>query len=84
MTKAREIDMVLTNKGMERGVKLLLTEAYERLAAIEQQQREIGAYMLQIATIVAQTVDGTTAMRDHIDKMSGKSEDDDDLPSTAQ
>lgn len=82
VTKAREIPMILMNKGTERGVVFLLTELFERQAALEQQQREVGASLLQMAQILDQVTTGAGAMRSQIEKMQGK-EEDDDLPPLA-
>jgi hypothetical protein len=81
-TKAREIPMILQSKGTERGVVFLLTELFERQAALEAQQREVGASLLQMAQIIDQVTTGAGVMRQQIERMQGK-EEDDDLPPLA-
>jgi hypothetical protein len=82
MTKAREVPHVLRNKGMEKGVEALLVELFEMNSHLLQQLSECNAAMLQMTNIITQTVDGSAAMRQAVEKLQGKG-DDDELPPTA-
>jgi hypothetical protein len=69
-TRAREVQMILQNKGMERGIVLLLQELFERQSVVEQSVSEMLSMQLKMADLIAQTVDGAVAMRQHIESMS--------------
>ena len=69
-TKSREVQMILQNKGMERGVALLLQELFERQSVVEQSVSEMLGMQLKMADLIAQTIDGAAAMRQHIEGMA--------------
>jgi hypothetical protein len=85
LTRATEVQLVVINKGMERGVIALLTELFERMAAVEQYTREGAAIQLQMATQLGQVVDGAGRIRQEVEKMQrgNRGSDDDDLPPLA-
>ena len=64
----------------EEGMIKCIEQLYERQAAVEQNMQENGMILLQMSKMMAQVVDGASAMRDKIETMQGKKEDDDDLP----
>lgn len=82
MTRSTEVQMVLSNKGMERGVTILLTELFEKNAEMRQNLTHLSQTLDMMATMLSQVVDGAGAMRGQIEKMQGTDEDD-DLPPLA-
>lgn len=84
MTKAREVRIVIQNKGMERGVIALLEELFEAQAAIRQTQVEVAQHLLQMSNLLDQIAIGATGMRKQIERIMGVGDDEDDtLPPTA-
>lgn len=83
MTKAREVEMVLNNKGFERGTRLLLTELFERVQGIETTVAELASFQLSNANMLAQVVDGAGVLRQQVEKLQGNPNGDDDLPGSA-
>jgi len=63
----------------EEGMIKAIEQLYERQAAVEQNMQENGLILLQMSKMMAQITDGAGAMRDKIESMSSKGEDD-DLP----
>lgn len=76
--RATEIALFVKANG-EAGMIKVLEQLSERQSAVEESVKENGMILLQMASMMAQIVDGAGAMRDKIEKMQGR-EDDDDLP----
>jgi len=85
MTRATEIQMIILNKGVERGMIALVTELFERMAAQEQQLREAALIQLQMAKMMEQITDGAGAIRKEVERLRGErtGSEDSDLPPTA-
>lgn len=83
MTKSRDISAVLRDKGDRNGLVALVTELFERQAALEQQMNEVGMHLLQMTRVLDQVTTGAGMMRQQIERMQGITDEDDDLPPTA-
>jgi hypothetical protein len=85
MTRATEVQIVIMNKGMERGMIALMQELFERIAECEANVRDIGLIQLQATTQLAQVVDGAGAMRQQVEQIKRivRGSADDDLPPLA-
>lgn len=75
MTKGREVQMVLMNKGYERGVAMLLTELFEKQAQLQRDLAHLAQSLDMMTNITAQVVEGTTAIRSQVESMQRGPED---------
>ena len=82
MTRSTEVQMVLDNKGMDRGITMLFSELLERQAALESDMKENAAIILHAITLLTQVTDGAGAMREQMEKMQ-RGGDDDDAPNAS-
>ena len=63
----------------EEGIIKVMEQMAERLSACEQQCQEMALMQLQMVKVIDQVTSGAGAMREQIEKMQGR-DDDDDLP----
>lgn len=85
MTRPTEVQLIIMNKGMERGMIALVTELFERVASIEANLRDAAVIQLQMASQLEKIVDGTGNIRKEVERLrrSHHGGESDDLPPTA-
>ena len=66
----------------EEGVIKCIEQMYERQAAIEAQQREVGEHLLNMTRVIDQLTSAGGALREQIERMQGSSDDEDLPPAT--
>lgn len=77
--RATEVRNYIRVRG-ETGMIDCIEQLYERMSAIDQQISELAQLQLQIIKALDQVTTGAGNMRNQIEKMQGRDEDDDDLP----
>lgn len=86
--KARQVEELLKNRGMERGTVHMLTYLVERNNALESQLNQMAQMQMQMVDTLQNVVTGTTGMRTQMIKtlrengINVESEDDGLGPST--
>lgn len=76
MTRPTEVQLVLMNKGMERGTAYLLSELFEKHAALQQDVTHLAQSLDMMANMLSQVVDGASAIRKEVERMQGGVDDD--------
>lgn len=84
MTKAREVETVLKNRGYEKGTRDLLIELYEWRAQVAHDIQEMVQTQLHSINMIGQVVDGASRLRTELERLQRRNNnDDDDLPPLA-
>lgn len=74
-TKGREVDVIMANKGMERGTRALLVECLERLAIAERGINECVQIQMQTIKTLNTLAEGANGVRQQVEKMQWRPDD---------